>query len=387
MSHVFIQPDAYEGAARLERILGLRRIATKPSADAKEGGFFVCSKAFEEKLGGAPGLVAAARTARMRAILVVDEAAPAFAVVSEMGGKLIRLALPRQMAAVSPEFDFGAQLAAALIGGPRQAIACDAKSTRLLEVAERVARSEVTVFINGPTGTGKEVLSQFVHDRSTRSTGPFVAINCAAIPENMLEAILFGHEKGAFTGASAANVGIFRAADGGTLLLDEISEMPLGLQAKLLRVLQERTVTPLGASKAVAVNVRVVATSNRDMPGAVARGTFREDLFYRLNVFPLMTDALSERVGDILPIVTALLLRHHSDLATLPWLSQGAIDRLVAHAWPGNVRELDNVVQRALVLHANGEICADDIILDIPAGGHGQQAAALSDQLYARQAV
>merc|ERR1711904_641232 len=186
----------------------------------------------------------------------------------------------------------------------------DTKTYELLSLARRVASTDVTVFINGPTGSGKEVLANYLHENSHRKEEPFVAVNCAAIPENMLEAILFGHEKGSFTGASQANKGIFRAADGGTLLLDEISEMPLSLQSKLLRVLQERKVTPIGGSKDVEVDVRVVATTNRDMITEIKKGTFREDLYYRLNVFPLRTLALKERPDDILPISAALLKKH-----------------------------------------------------------------------------
>ena len=165
----------------------------------------------------------------------------------------------------------------------------DTKTFELLSLARRVANTDVTVFINGPTGSGKEVLANYLHENSSRKQEPFVAVNWAAIPENMLEAILFGHEKGAFTGASNANKGIFRAADKGTLLLDEISEMPLSLQAKLLRVLQERKVTPVGGQRDIDVDVRVLATSNRDMASEVNQSRFREDLYYRLNVFPLQT--------------------------------------------------------------------------------------------------
>jgi two-component system, response regulator FlrC len=177
-----------------------------------------------------------------------------------------------------------------MIGGQVQGmVAADAETGQLIDLAVRVARTDVTVFINGPTGSGKEVLARQVHAASRRAAAPFVAINCAAIPENMLEAILFGHEKGAFTGASNANKGIIRAAEGGTLMLDEISEMPMGLQSKLLRVLQERSLTPIGAQNEVPVDIRVIATSNRDMPEEVRARRFREDLFYRLNVFPLTT--------------------------------------------------------------------------------------------------
>ena len=225
-------------------------------------------------------------------------------------------------------------------------------------------KTDVTVFINGPTGTGKEVLARFIHNQSGRHDAPFVAVNCAAIPENMLEAILFGHEKGAFTGASTANKGIFRAADGGTLLLDEISEMPLGLQAKLLRALQEKKVTPLGSQREMSVDVRVIATTNENMITEVREGRFREDLFYRLNVFPLATRNLYDRKDDIIAISTILLKRHCADNSLLPALHTSAAEILISYNWPGNVRELENVLQRALVLCVDKHITAEDIMID-----------------------
>jgi two-component system response regulator FlrC len=240
----------------------------------------------------------------------------------------------------------------------------DPNSRQLMALAHRVAATDVTVFINGPTGTGKEVISKFLHNQSSRKDKPFVAVNCAAIPENMLEAILFGHEKGAFTGASTANKGIFRAADGGTLLLDEISEMPLSLQAKLLRALQERKVTPLGSQREIEVDVRVIATTNREMLAEIRNGKFREDLFYRLNVFPLTTQNLAQRIDDIIPISSILLARHCPVLEDLPSIDKEATDILLAYGWPGNVRELENVLQRAIVLSSGGKIMAGDIMVD-----------------------
>jgi two-component system response regulator FlrC len=230
-------------------------------------------------------------------------------------------------------------------------VAEDPVSRKLLELAARVAQSDVTVLLNGESGTGKEVLARFIHGHSKRNTGPFVAVNCAAIPEQMLEALLFGHEKGAFTGAQARSVGKFVQANGGTLLLDEVTEMDLGLQAKLLRVLQEREVEPLGASKPVALDVRVLATSNRDLEQVVRDGAFREDLFYRLSVFPLRIAPLRERPGDIGALTTRFIAARSPRPLTV---SPAALARLQAHAWPGNVRELENVVQRALLL-AEGE--------------------------------
>jgi two-component system response regulator FlrC len=244
-------------------------------------------------------------------------------------------------------------------------VACgDQLSRDLLGLARRVAKTDVTVFINGPTGTGKEVLAKFIHNHSERADAPFVAVNCAAIPDNMLEAILFGHEKGAFTGASTANKGIFRAADGGTLLLDEISEMPMALQAKLLRALQEKAVTPIGSQTDIPVDVRVVATTNRNMAEEIRAGNFREDLYYRLNVFPLNTVALAARIDDIVPVATFLLQRHVKTAGDMPWLDQGAVNALRGYSWPGNVRELENVLQRALVLADDGVIAAGDILID-----------------------
>ncbi|MGE7991336.1 sigma-54-dependent transcriptional regulator [Pseudomonas sp. NPDC089554] len=243
-------------------------------------------------------------------------------------------------------------------------VAAEPASRQLLELAARVARSDSTVLISGESGTGKEVLARYIHQQSARAANPFVAINCAAIPDNMLEATLFGHEKGAFTGAIAAQAGKFEQAEGGTLLLDEISEMPLGLQAKLLRVLQEREVERVGGRKPIALDIRVVATTNRDLAGEVAAGRFREDLFYRLSVFPLAWRPLRERSADILPLAERLLNRHVSKMKHAPVrLSAQARDCLQGYAWPGNVRELDNALQRALILQQGGVIEAADFCL------------------------
>jgi two-component system response regulator FlrC len=240
-------------------------------------------------------------------------------------------------------------------GSAKVVIAVDSKSVALSALACRVARSDVTVMITGESGTGKEVLAQQLHRQSKRIDGPFVALNCAAIPENMLEAILFGYEKGAYTGAHKACPGKFEQAEGGTILLDEISEMPLELQAKLLRVLQEREVERLGAQHPIRLDVRVVATTNRDLIQQVACGRFREDLYYRLNVFPLHVHPLRERPGDVGPLAQFLLARAQTSNGGARALSVDALEKLNSHRWPGNVRELDNVIQRAVVL-APGEI-------------------------------
>lgn len=243
-------------------------------------------------------------------------------------------------------------------------VAREPASAQLLELAARVARSDSTVLISGESGTGKEVLARYIHQQSLRASQPFVAINCAAIPDNMLEATLFGHEKGSFTGAIAAQPGKFEQADGGTLLLDEISEMPLGLQAKLLRVLQEREVERVGGRKPIPLDIRVVATTNRDLAGEVAAGRFREDLFYRLSVFPLAWRPLRERSADILPLAERLLARHVNKMKHAPVrLSAQAQACLTDYPWPGNVRELDNALQRALILQQGGVIEAADFCL------------------------
>ena len=256
----------------------------------------------------------------------------------------------------------------AAVAAPGAPIAADPESLSILALAERLAASEIPVLINGPTGTGKEVLSRFIHERSPRRNGPFVAVNCAAMPETMLEALLFGHQKGAFTGATNAAEGFFRAADGGTLLLDEIAEMPLQLQAKLLRTLQEGEVVPIGATQPIKIDVRVIACANRDLPTEVAEGRFRPDLYYRLNVFPLVLRPLRERADDIAPLAFALLLRHTPQGRDIPWLSEAALAMLKLHGWPGNVRELENVMRRALLL-ADGaaQIEAAHISFDSPA--------------------
>ncbi len=266
-------------------------------------------------------------------------------------------------------------------------VAADPSSLELLALASKVARSEATVMVLGPSGSGKEVLSRYIHDQSTRAAAPFVAINCAAIPENMLEATLFGYEKGAFTGALQASPGKFEQAQGGTLLLDEITEMDLALQAKLLRVLQEKEVERLGGRKTVKLDVRVIATSNRDLRAAVNNGEFREDLFYRLNVFPITWQALAQRPGDIVPLAEHLLARHaHKQGLCTAKLNASARNKLIQYDWPGNVRELENVIQRALILHSGDTIDAGDLMIDMAAtlASHNtaftHQAAPAEDQ-------
>ncbi|MDP7591832.1 MAG: sigma-54 dependent transcriptional regulator [Litorilituus sp.] len=244
-------------------------------------------------------------------------------------------------------------------------IVADKRSIELLNLARKVATTEASVMVLGPSGSGKEVLAQYVHNNSPRVSDAFVAINCAAIPENMLEATLFGYEKGAFTGAIQACPGKFEQAQGGTILLDEITEMDLGLQAKILRVLQEREVERLGGRKTINLDVRVIATSNRNLKEAVSQGDFREDLYYRLNVFPLTWLPLSERIDDILPLAQHMVERYcHQNGEKIAEFSPAARSKLNAYSWPGNVRELDNVVQRALILHSNQVIDASDLLIE-----------------------
>ncbi|MCB1789945.1 MAG: sigma-54-dependent Fis family transcriptional regulator [Gammaproteobacteria bacterium] len=260
-------------------------------------------------------------------------------------------------------------------------LAEDLRTRELVEIANRVAASDATVMIGGESGTGKEVLARYIHTHSSRVDGPFVAINCAAIPDNMLEAVLFGYEKGAFTGALRASAGKFEQAQGGTLLLDEISEMSLPLQAKLLRVLQEREVERLGGREMIQLDVRVLATSNRRLREEVAAGRFREDLFYRLNVFPLTIPALRERPRDILPLARHLAERHLRSGESLPQFAPEAEARLLAHRWPGNVRELDNLMQRALILCNGQHICATDIHFEALDGEPSASLMAAGDSL------
>ena len=371
MGEICIHSFGLDIAPRLAQALNARMAKTTlvDSADAPAGetgpacDALVISKSLVEKLGGTEALLEFARKAKARRILIIQEDADTPKIVCGTGGRVWNMALGG--AGEDVDGEFGVQMAATLVSEARNVAVSDDVSANLLTMARRVADTDVTVFINGPTGTGKEVLARFVHNHSSRAEQPFVAVNCAAIPENMLEAILFGHEKGAFTGASSANKGIFRAADGGTLLLDEISEMPMSLQAKLLRVLQEKAVTPIGAHQDIPVDVRVLATSNRDMMDEIRDGKFREDLYYRLNVFPLTTLHLAARRADIIPIATVLLKRHCENKDQIPWLTPEALQVLTGYDWPGNVRELENVLQRALVLCEGSVINAADIVTDL----------------------
>jgi two-component system response regulator FlrC len=239
----------------------------------------------------------------------------------------------------------------------------DPVSRHLLALAQRVAQANVTALIEGPTGAGKEILARVLHESSKRARGPFVGLNCAALPEQLIDDMLFGHEKGAFTGAQKEFKGLFEQAQGGTLFLDEIGEMPMHLQAKLLRVLQERLLTRLGSERQVAIDVRIIAATNKDLRVAMAEREFREDLYFRISTFKLRVPALRNRPGDILPLVASMLVRHGQNNESFT-VSDQAQAKLLSYPWPGNVRELENVVQRAVVLCSDNHIDLGHLMFD-----------------------
>jgi transcriptional regulator with PAS, ATPase and Fis domain len=259
-------------------------------------------------------------------------------------------------------------------------LTADHRMKELIQLARTVAQSKATVLIQGASGTGKELVASLIHENSTRSSRPFVAINCAAIPENLLESELFGYERGAFTGAVTSKAGKFEFANGGTLLLDEISEMDIRLQAKLLRVIQEGEVDRIGGRKPVPVDVRIIATTNRNLAECVREGTFRQDLFYRLNVVNLTLPMLSERLGDV-----RLLSQHFMSAygqkggKQLRGFTAEALGMLEMHTWPGNIRELENVIERAVITASGDMIREQDIHIERPAQSQlGESLEALS---------
>ena len=363
MKEVFIIKDCFEVHNEISDFFSKKRkeiklIDSDEISEIKSSqSILIIDKKFENKQGGQSNILKIARNIGSTKLIVLDSTSDGnYDLKKEMGGAYIQISY-KIMDEVIKEIIFQ------IISKEKYSFS-DKKTLSLINMVEKVSKTDVTVFIHGPTGTGKEVISNLIHKKSDRHEKPFIAINCAAIPENMLEAMLFGHEKGAFTGASSANKGIFRAADNGTLLLDEVSEMPLSLQAKLLRVLQEKKVTPIGGQRDIDVNVRVIATTNRDMLDEVREKKFREDLYYRLNVFPIETHNLSERPDDILPISIALLNRHTENSA-LPYINKDAQKILREYSWPGNVRELENVLQRAIVLCEKNIIEDKDIMIDV----------------------
>ncbi len=282
----------------------------------------------------------------------------------------------REFLPLPPDPDLIAAILEAASGETHTMIVQDPAMAAAVRRAEQVAKSDASVLIAGESGTGKEILARHIHRRSRRSGGPFIALNCAAIPENLLESELFGHEKGAFSGALARRIGKFEAAEGGTLLLDEISEMDVRLQAKLLRALQEREIDRLGGDTPVKVNVRILATTNRDLPNEARQGRFREDLYFRLNVVSLTVPSLRDRPGDI-PTLAAHFARKYAEVNGVPHrpLSPHAILRLTSHGWRGNVRELENTIHRAVLLAEGAEIGGEAIELS---GGPAPRADAAS---------
>jgi len=266
-----------------------------------------------------------------------------------------------------PEAELIAAVLAAVSDDERPMVTRDPGMQQMLKLAEQVAPSEASILITGESGVGKEVMARFLHKKSRRADKPFISVNCAAIPENLLESELFGHEKGAFTGALARRIGKFEEANGGTLLLDEISEMDARLQAKLLRAIQEREIDRVGGGKPVKVDIRILATSNRDLVQAVRQGTFREDLFYRLNVMNLRIPPLRERPGDIIALAEHFAKKYAAanGLADRP-ISAEARRRLTSHRWPGNVRELENAMHRAVLLSSGAEV--DEQSIRLPDG-------------------
>jgi DNA-binding NtrC family response regulator len=268
----------------------------------------------------------------------------------------------REYLPLPPDAELIATMLQTIGGDGRAPIAADPVMLNVLRRAEQVAASEASVLIRGESGTGKEVMARHIHRRSRRAAGPFIAVNCAAIPENLLESELFGHEKGAFSGAIARRIGRFEAADGGTLLLDEISEMDVRLQAKLLRAIQEREIDRLGGSEPVKVNVRILATTNRPLEAEVRKGTFREDLYFRLNVVTLTVPPLRDRPRDIAPLAE-MFARRYAEVNGLPYrpIAPDAMRLLEAQPWRGNVRELENTIHRAVLL-ASGETIGVDAI-------------------------
>ena len=362
MKEIFIIKDCFNDSETILKFLknkncNVNLISNEELSNLeKNKSTIICSQNFQESIGGKTEILKISRKVGSTNIIILNNSDKKYSVLSDLGGAYLILSFLELDEVVS-------EILFQIIESEKYSFS-DTKTNCLINMARKVAETDVTVFIHGPTGTGKEVISNFIHQNSKRHENPFVAINCAAIPENMLEAMLFGHEKGAFTGASSANKGIFRAADSGTLLLDEISEMPLSLQAKLLRVLQEKKVTPIGGQRDIDVDVRVIATTNRNMIDEVKEKKFREDLYYRLNVFPLETLNLSQRPKDIIPISIALL-RRHTNIEKIPYITKEAQKILVNYTWPGNVRELENVLQRAIVLSENSVIDHTHIMIDL----------------------
>ena len=344
---------------------------------ANDTNTLICHASSLKNYGDDPkNLLSLARNFKIKKVILIEGYGDTFKVKKELGNSFVRINL------IENDI-FSTEVLLNFSLDDQKFVTASKESLLLKSLAKKVANTDVTVFINGPTGTGKEVVANYIHDQSPRKDKPFIAVNCAAIPENMLEAILFGHEKGSFTGASHSNKGIFRAADNGTLLLDEISEMPLTLQAKLLRVLQEKKVTPVGGNREIDVNVRIIATTNRNMAVEVKNNNFREDLYYRLNVFPIKTFGLCQRIDDIIPIIVSIIKKNNIDSDDFPYLSIKAQEVLQKHSWSGNVRELENIILRAIVLSNSINISEEHIIVDESVQNENEYYQQLEDKIFA----
>jgi two-component system response regulator FlrC len=313
---------------------------------------------------------------------------------AQRAGDAIR-AGAKEFIPLPPDAELIAAVLAAVSDDDRPMVVRDASMQAVISMADQIAPSEASILITGESGVGKEVIARYVHQKSRRAQRPFITVNCAAIPENLLESELFGHEKGAFTGAVARRIGKFEEASGGTLLLDEISEMDARLQAKLLRALQEREIDRVGGSKPVKVDIRILATSNRDLAQAVKDGIFREDLLYRLNVVNLRLPPLRERPGDVVALAEFFVKKYAAanGVPAKP-ISEEAKRRLAGHRWPGNVRELENAIHRAVLLSSGPEI--EDAAVRLPdgqplspgdAGSRAAQAASLAAETVSRAFV
>ena len=351
--------------ARLDHAAGLDAALERLRADAR------VDLVLAELTTDIPALIAALQAERFAVPVVAcgTDADPAAAVAAIRAGAREFLPLP-------PDPELIAAILAAAAGESHALILRDPAMAAVVRRAEQVAGADASVLITGESGTGKEILAHHIHRRSRRAAGPFVALNCAAIPENLLESELFGHEKGAFSGALARRIGKFEAAEGGTLLLDEISEMELRLQAKLLRAIQEREIDRLGGASPVRVNVRILATTNRDLGAEIAAGRFREDLYFRLDVITLRIPPLRERPADIAALAEHFA-RRYAEVNALPWrpLSPPALARLAAQPWRGNVRELENTIHRAVLLAETDSIGPEALDLGGPATPAGPAPA------------
>ena len=321
--------------------------------------------------------------------IVVPIVAAGVGIDPSMAARAIR-AGAREYISLPPDPELIAAVLAAVCNDERQLIAVDAATKHVLALADQIAPSDASIMITGESGVGKEVLARYVHKQSARAAKAFIAVNCAAIPEQLLESELFGHEKGSFTGAVARRIGKFEEADGGTLLLDEISEMDLRLQSKLLRALQERVIDRVGGSKPVPVNIRVLATSNRDLAQSVRDGEFREDLLYRLNVVNLRIPPLRERKDDLMALAQFFIDKYaRANGRPARRLSKDGVAQVMAHRWPGNVRELENAMHRAVLLSKGEEVGADAIRAPdgAPVGRNDVGAAIEAGQVAARALV